>query len=39
MGKWTDIHYESAMKKTVEQSGSEQSESCESDLELHMSRF
>ena len=32
-GKWADIHYESAMKKTVEESGSEKSESNETEFE------
>ena len=31
--KWADIHYESAMKKTVEESDSEKSESSETELE------
>ena len=32
-GKWAVIHYESAMKKTVEESGSEKSESNETEFE------
>ena len=31
--KWADIHYESAVKKTVEESDSEKSESSETELE------
>ena len=32
-GKWDDIHYESTVKKTVEDSDSEKSESSETELE------
>ena len=32
-GKWADIHYESAVKKTVEESDSGKSESSETELE------
>ena len=33
MGKWADIHYESTVKKTVEDSDSEKSESSKTELE------
>ena len=33
MGKWADIHYESAMKNTIEEWGSEKSEYSETELE------
>ena len=32
-GNWADIHYKSAMKKTLEEADSEKSESSESELE------
>ena len=32
-GRWADIHYESAVKKTVEESDSGKSESSETELE------